>query len=76
MLIVGAALMVIAVRSSCPRNVMLLALLPSSASSAERQEIGPFLSIEQASLTQLPAERRTSVSPVQPGGFRHGTGST
>jgi len=64
MLIVGAALMVIAgAVFLSTRNVMLLALAAIiGVISPSGNEIGPFLSIEQASLTQLlPAERRTSV---------------
>ena len=64
MLIVGAALMVIAgAVFLSTRNVMLLALAAIiGVISPSGNEIGPFLSIEQASLTQLlPAVRRTSV---------------
>jgi MFS family permease len=64
MLIIGAALMVIAgAVFLSTRNVMLLALAAIiGVISPSGNEIGPFLSIEQASLTQLlPAERRTSV---------------
>ena len=64
MLIVGAALMVIAgAVFLSTRNVMLLALAAIiGVISPSGNEIGPFLSIEQASLTQLlPAERRTGV---------------
>ena len=64
MLIVGAALMVIAgAVFLSTRNMMLLALAAIiGVISPSGNEIGPFLSIEQASLTQLlPAERRTSV---------------
>ena len=64
MLIVGAALMVIAgVVFLLTRNLVLLAVAAIiGVISPSGNEIGPFLSIEQASLSQLlPAERRTNV---------------
>ena len=64
MLILGALLMVIAgVVFLLTRNVVLLGLAAIiGVISPSGNEIGPFLSIEQASLSQLlPAERRTHV---------------
>ncbi len=62
MLIVGAALMVSAgVLFALTRNLVLLAVAATiGVISPSGNEVGPFLSIEQASLSQLlPSERRT-----------------
>ena len=64
MLVLGAALMAMAgVVFLLTRNVVLLALAAIiGVISPSGNEIGPFLSIEQASLSQLlPGERRTHV---------------
>jgi len=64
MLVLGAALMVMAgAVFLLTRNVVLLALAAIiGVISPSGNEIGPFLSIEQASLSQLlPGERRTNV---------------
>jgi MFS family permease len=64
MLITGAALMILAaVIFATTRNFyLLLAAATFGVISPSGNEIGPFLSIEQASLTQLsPNQRRTSI---------------
>ncbi len=64
MLIAGAALMILAaVMFATTRNFyLLLAAATIGVISPSGKEVGPFLSIEQASLTQLaPNQRRTSI---------------
>jgi MFS family permease len=64
MLIAGAALMILAaVIFATTRNFyLLLAAATLGVISPSGKEVGPFLSIEQASLTQLaPSQRRTSI---------------
>jgi MFS family permease len=64
MLIAGAALMIMAalVFAAATNFYLLLAAATLGVISPSGNEIGPFLSIEQASLTQLaPGQRRTGI---------------
>jgi len=64
MLLLGAALMVVAgIVFAFTSNYLLLIIAATiGVISPSGNEVGPFLSVEQASLTQLfPAERRTQV---------------
>lgn len=60
MLIIGAALMILAAALfACTRNFYLLLLAATiGVISPSGNEVGPFLSIEQASLTQLVSDRK------------------